>query len=132
MNDQSWMIHAARAVKRRLEARGMKVWPIGESEGPTMPFYLYEISMNGFQFAEMEVRSSGRSDRTVRVSVLRGIVPKYSSGGVKLHGGAPVIECGRYSKRSPNVRRFGAVLAKRLTLYGVAACMEEVRKIHDS
>ena len=136
MSDKIWMDQATQAVSRRLEARGMKVSidedgnlrrenyaakTFGGDGSSNQSFHYHNISLNGIRFARMRVHSKGRSCRMITI-----YIPCDSKGEQVF------FECGRYSKRSPNVRKFGATIAKRLLPYGMAACLEMASEIHDS
>lgn len=127
-SNQTWMTLAAQAIGRRLRARGMEILCTGESEDPVR-WRSYAISFNGIEFAGMEIRSSSKSSKYIEVRV-HHTTP--ASGSRSSFESLPLFTCGGRMRRSPNIRKFGAIVAKRLVPYGTSACEEQAREIHDS
>ena len=84
------------------------------------------ISFNGVEFAEMHIQSYAKTSKVVEIRV------RQDGQGGRGTSGFPVFACGRRMRRSPNIRKFGATVAKRLLPYGEAVCLEKAREIHDS
>jgi len=121
------MTLAAQAMERRLGARGMKILQVGENEGQ-IRWRAYKISFNGVEFAEMHVQSCTKTSKIVEIRVRQDGQLGRDMGTDRF----PVFKCGGRMRRSPNIRKFGATVAKRLLPYGEAVCLEKAREIHDS
>lgn len=116
LKHSKWATTAMEAIGRRLSSRGFVVSPSKQRVDEARTLFICNVLWDELLIAKLIIQSSSKR----RMATLR------------TDNRSLTMSAGRFSRRSPNVRKFAAIAAKRLKERVYEKVLVEAKRVHDS